>query len=121
MNTFARRAGELRDLVERFRELSEDALRSCEAGDDAGLAGALDAREVVGTRLGEVSAQVADARRRLSQGEVAATVNARLIDRAMTTRMAIAREMERLQRDTEASSAYQGREGQRSGSLDTVR
>jgi len=122
MTTLARGALELRDLVERFSSLSEDAVRACEDGDTVALAVALDARELVTSRLATLASQVQALRLGAPRAERAAvdallapvyaaaghaaTINATLLARADASRLEVGRQIDLLRRDREAASAY---------------
>lgn len=137
MNGLARHAIEIRDLIERFSSLSGDALRACTGGDTLSLAATLDARDLVGKRLSTLTAQVVATRNGLPKhlqgpadallepvsrtAQHAAGLNAQLLMHATNARLGIAQEIERLGRDSEASSAYQNPDGRGTGRLDALR
>lgn len=122
MTTLARAAAELRELVDRFVALSEAGLQACASSDDAALATALDARDLVSARFATVSGHLAVMRRALPRDQrasadaalepvhrgvrQAAAVNTVLLQRASDLRVDIGRQLDLLRRDHEAASAY---------------
>ena len=54
----AAEAPQLLEAMRRFIELSEVALRACDAGDESALVEALDARDFVAARVGELSTRM---------------------------------------------------------------
>lgn len=131
-------AAELSSVMQRFSALSECALRACDTADDAALAGALDARDLVTRRLAPLlrelsAARVAapDARTRAeidallapvraAAGE-AARLNAALEARAREVRAEIGAQLGRLSHDDSALSAYAAAARPGSGRLDLRR
>ena len=137
MNTLARNAIEIRDLIEQFSALSEGALRACNGGDGLSLAASLDARDLIGKRLSTLTSQVVAERNELPArlqspadallmpvaraAEHAATMNAHLLALATNARLAIAQELEQMGRDNEASTKYQSPDGRGTGRFDAIR
>ena len=116
-------AAELSSVMQRFSALSECALRACESGDEAALAGALDARDLVTRRLAPLLRELTAARRSAqddhTRGEIdrllapvqsaareAGQLNAVLEARAREARGEIGAQLARLSHDDSARSAY---------------
>lgn len=116
-------AAELFSVMQRFSALSECALRACESGDEAALAGALDARDLVTRRLAPLLRELTAARRSAqddhTRGEIdrllapvqfaareAGQLNTVLEARAREARGEIGAQLARLSHDDSARSAY---------------
>lgn len=114
---------ELEALFTRFTALSEAGLRACGSGDDAALAAALDARDLVSARAESLVQAVAAARRAAgSKGArdafdlalrpaqvaaaAAAVANAELERQAHAARTILGEQLDRLRHDDAARSAY---------------
>jgi uncharacterized protein (DUF58 family) len=114
---------ELRLVIDRFSALSECALRACDSGDGVALSAALDARDVLTTQVTALAAELASARRELHSPAArrdfdalvaplqdavreATRLNQRLAERASSVRADVARQLERLNHDGAAVTAY---------------
>lgn len=116
-------AAELSSVMQRFSALSECALRACDSGDDAALAGALDARDLVTRRLAPLLRELSAARLSAPDAPTRAAIdallapvqgaageacrlNAALEARAREVRADIGAQLARLSHDDSARSAY---------------
>ena len=114
---------ELQQLFERFAALSATALQAVEAGDDAALGAALDARAQLAPRTQLLARTLGDARRaarnkatrdllegalrpvRVAAAE-AERLNGELARRAQSARSSIGEQLDRLRHDESARQAY---------------
>lgn len=120
-----RDAAELQELFERFASLSTRAVAACDAGDEAALAGVLDARDVVASRASELTRAFALARRTAASRSALDTLdlalrpvrtaaasaeraNDALLARARAVRTGLGEQLDRLRHDESARSAYTG-------------
>jgi len=112
MTTLTAPAPTLDDLLLRFLALTEVAMRACASEDAAALAGALDARELVGNTLialgrsGRARAPLPAATRRLMADAMKA--NGELEAQVQSARDSIRRQLERITHDESAVAGYAG-------------
>lgn len=118
-----RDAADLHDALERYIALSEVALRACDENDAEGVHIALDARDVLGARVAELSASLASRRQRYDTpasasiferllAPVHATarhlrrIDDELVERIARSRAMTGRQIERLAQDDAGIAAY---------------
>jgi hypothetical protein len=138
MNGDLRHARELRELVERYSELTETALHACAALDDGTFTAALDARELITSRVCQLTREMA-ADRPVARGlppraddQVLAPVQTalvraqhlddELVQGARRWRASLGDQLDRLHHDERAATAYAtGLAPLPSGGLDVTR